>query len=113
MIHQMGLYGIYFEDIKSGKKKMEIRLNDEKRRKVELGDIIEFVDVTSNEETLQVHVIELKRYPTFRQLYEAISFEEMGCEGWTMEQMVTGTYEIYSPEDEKTWGALAIGIQIK
>lgn len=66
MIHQTGLYGIYFEDIKSRKKKIVIRLNDKKRRKIELGNIIEFVDVTSNEETLQVHVTELKKYPTFR-----------------------------------------------
>ncbi len=29
VVHQMGLYGEYFKVIKEGKKKVEVRLNDE------------------------------------------------------------------------------------
>jgi ASC-1-like (ASCH) protein len=31
MVHKMGLYGEYFQSIIEGKKKVEVRLNDEKK----------------------------------------------------------------------------------
>ena len=42
MIHQMKLRSDPFERIKSGKKTIEIRLYDEKRRKIKEKDFIEF-----------------------------------------------------------------------
>jgi ASC-1-like (ASCH) protein len=38
MIHQMGLYGEYIRVIREGKKKVEVRLNDEKRREIKVGN---------------------------------------------------------------------------
>lgn len=43
-------------------------------------------------------------------MYEDITFKDFDCEGWTMEEMLYGTYEIYSSEQEKHWGALAVTI---
>ncbi|KMK77518.1 ASCH domain-containing protein [Alkalihalobacillus pseudalcaliphilus] len=108
MIHQMGLYREYFQLIRDGEKMVEVRLNDEKRRKIKVGDTIEFRQVPDYNETLQVQVIELRSYPTFKDMYKDIDFKDFGCEGWTMQEMVEGTYEIYSPELEKSYGALAI-----
>ncbi|KGR82036.1 ASCH domain-containing protein [Lysinibacillus odysseyi] len=110
MIHQMGLYGEYFQSIKEGKKQVEVRLNDEKRRRIKAEDTIEFIKVPERDEILQVKVVELKAYDTFLAMYNEIPFDDFGCEGWTMKEMVDGTYEIYSPEQEKEWGALAIRI---
>ncbi len=107
----MGLYGEYFKSIKEGRKSVEVRLNDEKRRKIKVGDTIEFIKVPEQDETLQVQVIELRKYDTFKEMYEDIPFKDFDCEGWTMEEMVNGTYEIYSPEQEKEWGTLAIKIK--
>ncbi len=108
----MGLYGEYFKAIKEGNKKIEVRLNDEKRRKVNVGDTIEFIKVPEQDETLQVKVTDLKIYDTFQAMYEDIPFQDFGCEGWTMQEMIDGTYEIYTPEQEKEWGTLAITIKI-
>ena len=44
-------------------------------------------------------------------MYEDIPFKDFDCEGWTMSEMVDGTYEIYSLEQEKEWGTLAIIIK--
>ena len=112
MIHKMGLYGEYFQSIREGKKKVEVRLNDEKRREIKVGDSIEFMKIPQQEETLKVRVTELRKYNTFREMYENIPFEDFDCEGWTMEEMVDGTYEIYTPEQEKEWGTVAITITI-
>ncbi|WP_442600457.1 ASCH domain-containing protein [Neobacillus sp. D3-1R] len=111
MIHQMGLYGEYFNSIKEGKKKVEVRLNDEKRRKIKVGDTIEFIKVPEQDETMKVQVIDIKIYDTFQSMYKDIPFKDFDCEGWTMKEMIDGTYEIYSPEQEKEWGTLAIKIK--
>ncbi|MEK6190219.1 MAG: ASCH domain-containing protein [Carnobacterium alterfunditum] len=106
----MGLYGDYFKPIKEGKKKVEVRLNDEKRRVIKAGDTINFVKVPEQDEMLKVEVSKLHKYPTFQAMYEEISFINLGCEGWTMDEIMEGTYEIYSKEQERKWGILAIEI---
>ncbi|MFD2132394.1 ASCH domain-containing protein [Pseudogracilibacillus auburnensis] len=111
MIHQMGLYEAYFNAIKEGKKKVEVRLNDKKRRKIKVGDTIEFIKHPEQNDTLQVKVTELRTYDTFKDMYEHIPFGDFDCEGWTMKEMIDGTYEIYSLEQEKKWGTLAITIE--
>lgn len=111
MIHQMGLYGEYFNSIKEGKKTVEVRLNDEKRRKIRIGDTLEFIKVPEQDETIKVQVTNLKTYNTFQAMYEDIPFQDFDCEGWSMKEMIEGTYEIYSPEQEKEWGTLAIKIK--
>ncbi|WP_438319140.1 ASCH domain-containing protein [Sporosarcina sp. FA9] len=107
----MGLYGEYFHAIKVGKKTVEVRLNDEKRREIKVGDSIEFLKVPQQDEILKVQVIDLRKYDTFEAMYNDISFKDFDCEGWTMKELIAGTYEIYSPEQEKEWGTLAIMIE--
>ena len=110
MIHKMGLYGEYFQSIIEGKKKVEVRLNDERRREIKVGDMIEFIKVPQQDETLKVHVTGIRKYDTFKEMYEDIPFKDFDCEGWTLNEMIDGTYEIYTPEQEKEWGTLAITI---
>jgi ASC-1-like (ASCH) protein len=108
VVHQMGLYGEYFEAIKKGKKRVEVRLNDEKRRKINIEDTIEFIKIPEQDGTLKVEVTELREYDSFHSMYEDIPFEDFDCEGWTMKEKIEGTYKIYTPEQEKEWGTLAI-----
>ena len=58
MIHQMKLKNDPFERIKSGKKTIEIRLYDEKRRKIKENDYIEFTNLEDGE-VIKVKVIKL------------------------------------------------------
>lgn len=111
MKHQMGLYGEYFNAIQKGRKRIEVRLNDEKRRKIQIGDTIEFIKVPSQDAVLHVQVIDLEVYDTFEEMYQEIPFKDFDFEGWTMKEMIDGTYEIYTKEQEKKWGALAITIK--
>lgn len=70
MIHKMGIYGEYFQSIMEGEKKVEVRLNDEKRRKIKIGDMIEFIKVPQQDETLKVQVTGIRKYDTFKEMYE-------------------------------------------
>ncbi|MGJ7036720.1 ASCH domain-containing protein [Anoxybacillus eryuanensis] len=103
MLHKMGLYEEPFRLIKTGENTVEVRLNDEKRRKIKIRDTIEFIKVPEENEVLKIEVLELRNYDTFKELYEDIPFKDFGCEGWTMEEMLEATYKIYSPEQEKQW----------
>lgn len=107
----MGLYGEYFHAIRERKKTVEVRLNDEKRRKIKVGDTIEFIKVPQQDEILKVQVMDLRIYDTFEAMYNDIPLKDFDCEGWTMKEMIDGTYEIYTPEQEKEWGTLAILIE--
>ncbi|MFG6116703.1 ASCH domain-containing protein [Halobacillus sp. MO56] len=111
MKHTMGLYKTYFDHIKEGKKTVEVRLFDQKRRKIEVGHIIEFIKLPEQNDSLTVEVTKLRNFDTFKQLYETIPFEDLGGEGWTLDEMLKGTYEIYTPEQEKKWGVLAIKLR--
>jgi ASC-1-like (ASCH) protein len=107
----MGLYGPYFASIREGRKTVEVRLSDAKRRKINVGDIIEFIEQPELGQTLQVQVVGLREYRSFREMYENIPFREFDCEGWSMQEMLDGTYEIYTPEQETKWGTLAISMK--
>ena len=107
----MGLYSDYFPAIKEGKTSIEVRLNDEKRRKIKIGDTIEFIKVPQQDDILRVKVVNLRRYDTFKAMYTDISLKDAGCEGWTIKEMIDGTYDIYTPEQEERWGTLAITIK--
>lgn len=45
VLHHMGIYDEYFISIKEGKKTIEVRLNDDKRRKIKVGDTVEFIRI--------------------------------------------------------------------
>ncbi|HEX2947878.1 MAG TPA: ASCH domain-containing protein [Clostridia bacterium] len=111
MEHEMRLLPGPFELIRSGSKTVEIRLYDEKRRKIGIGDIITFRKLPEEKELLRVEVEELYPRKTFEELYGSLPFEAFGCAGYSMERLLEGTYSIYTPDQEKSYGVL--GIRIK
>lgn len=111
LIHSMGLYNEYFTLIQEQKKTVEVRLYDEKRRKIALGDKIEFISLPDQSKTLQVEVVGLTKYDTFKEMFTDIPSEKLGGENWTLEEMIDGMYKIYSPEQEQRWGTIAITIK--
>ena len=68
VVHQMKLWNDSFIAIKNQTKTIEMRLNDEKRSKIIVGDIIEFTN-TSTLEKLKVKVDKIYKYDNFKQLY--------------------------------------------
>ncbi|MEJ6951379.1 ASCH domain-containing protein [Natronospora cellulosivora (SeqCode)] len=111
-IHKMHLLEDPFEMIKSGEKKIEIRLNDEKRQKLRLGDYIIFSKLPENEEKLKVKITALLHYSSFKEFYQDIPFDLFGRRGKSLDYMLEGTYTIYDKEREKKYGALGIKIKL-
>ena len=69
MIYYMNLWDDSFRAIKAGWKTIEMRLNDEKRAAIRVGDVIEFTD-TSTQEKLSCRVTNIYRYADFAELYK-------------------------------------------
>jgi ASC-1-like (ASCH) protein len=112
MKHEMRLLPKPFESIRSGTKTVEIRLYDEKRRRIEVGDTITFRRLPEEDESITAEVEALYRCGTFEELYKSLTFEAFGCAGYSMERMLSGTYEIYTPEQERKYGVLGIKIKL-
>ncbi|HFJ9439831.1 MULTISPECIES: ASCH domain-containing protein [Bacillus] len=111
MIYEMGLYNKPFQSIQLGKKVYEVRLYDAKRQLIKRGDHIVFTNLTT-EETITVKVTEIKRYESFKEMYEQIDKKLLDCENDSLEEMLESTYKIYTKEQEEKWGTVAIHIEI-
>lgn len=112
MEFKMGLYEGPFDSIKSGKKTVEVRLNDQKRRDLRKGDTIEFTKLPEENEKICVEIQGLKRCFSFREMYEDIPAEQFDAVGRDIEERVETIHKIYSSDLEKDWGTLAIVIKL-
>lgn len=106
--HQMKLQSSPFEKIKNGTKTIEIRLNDEKRQLLKVGDEIEFSLMTDLAQTIKTEVVGLEKFPTFKEMFAAYPAEEYGGENQDEWKLM---YKYYSPEDEAKYGVLAIRVK--
>lgn len=112
MQHEFRLYARPYESIQAGRKRYEIRLHDDKRQQIVVGDTIAFTRVPDGAGPLLVEVIGLRKYRTFEELYLDIPMIEIDCAGWTMDELLSSTYSIYSREQELKYGAVAIEIRL-
>lgn len=112
MVHEMKLHESLFKKIKSGKKTVELRLYDDKRRKINIGDRILFTNQTS-QEMIAVIVTELYRFESFRKLFEKIPSEKCGntCDT-SIDDLVEQMRKYYSAEAEQKYGVLGIEIEL-
>ena len=108
MTHNMKLVDFAFKAMKNKEKDIELRLNDEKRRKINIGDTIIFTHVDTGEE-LKTKVINLYQFKTFKDMFASLDNSRFGLnKNDTYEIM----YNFYTNEEEKEYGGLAIEIEL-
>ena len=96
-----------FEKIKNGSKTIELRLYDEKRQKVQVGDFIEFTCLDNVIQKIQTRVTALHRYSSFSELYVALPKEKLGYSSSDVPDP-NHMDEYYSREDQEKYGVLGI-----
>lgn len=105
--HTMKLQAEPFEKIKLEQKTIELRLYDEKRQQIRVGDTITF---QCGEESLAVKVRALHRFPDFKALYEVLPKEKLGYgEGEIADPKDMEQY--YTPQQQEQYGVLGIEIE--
>lgn len=110
MIYKMKLYSDSFEKIQFGSKTIEMRLSDEKRKAIKIGDFIEFTNNTTNEKIL-CEVVNLYKYKDFEELYKHHSKIAIGY----LKDDINDPKDMlsyYSKEDIKKYGVLGIKIKL-
>lgn len=106
---KMHLADLPFEQMKSGKKTVEVRLYDEKRREIREGDIIMFYR-ENRSEWIRARVKSLHRAPTFAKLFELpeLLLTKAGFGDVTISDAVDCMHRYYSAEQERQYGVIGI-----
>ena len=108
MIYEMKLNPAPFEMIKSGRKTIELRLLDEKRRQIRVGDGIVFTN-TETGETLSASVTALHVFASFDELYRSLPLLKCGYTEETLAKASPSDMErYYSAEEQKQYGVVGI-----
>lgn len=107
----MNLYNENFNYIKNGTKRIEIRLNDDKRKSICIGDYIEFENLDTKEK-LVVRVVALLNYETLDDLINDYKMELLLDKNTTKEKLVNIFNNIYSNEEQEKYKILGIKFKI-
>lgn len=108
MTHNMKLWHDAFYHIADGTKTIELRLNDEKRQQICIGDTIIF-NCTKNNDTITARVKALHKFADFKELYEHLPLEKCGYSADELQNAhYTDMEQYYSKEQIAKYGALGI-----
>ena len=112
MRHDMTLFPRPYASIASGQKTIELRLYDEKRQSIQIGDQIRFTNTEDALQTTLCEVVQLYVFKNFAELYAKLPL--LQC-GYTPEDINSAhpddmlTY--YSKEKQAQYGV--VGIELK
>ena len=108
-LHRMRLDADAFAAMDAGKKTIELRLYDEKRRRVRAGEMIRFESTADDTDVLYARVEGLRSFASFDELYAALPLENCG---YTAEEAKAASPRdmdrYYSPEAQRKWGVVGI-----
>jgi ASC-1-like (ASCH) protein len=111
--HTLNLNPSPFEMIQSGRKTIEMRLWDEKRSQIRVGDTLVFVHTEDASLTLTTTVIALHLFPDFAALYAALPLDKCG---YLPEEMAIASPAdmniYYSAERQAQYGVVGIEITL-
>ena len=113
MTHTLNLHPQPFAMIADGRKTIELRLWDEKRSQIKVGDTLVFVHTGDAARTLTARVTALHLFPDFAALYAALPLEKCG---YLPEEIATASPAdmnvYYSAERQAQYGVVGIEIAL-
>ena len=112
MTHQMNLHAAPFDMIERGIKTIELRLYDEKRRHIAVGDEIVFTHSNDSSRTLLCRVMALHTFPSFKELYNTLPL--LKC-GYTEEDVATASpadMDLYYTKEQQAQNGV-VGIEVE
>lgn len=101
-----------FDCIINGIKTIELRLNDEKRKLISIGDKIKFSLIDSPNQSIETDVVNLHRFTSFRELFLTNLFCKCGCGDLSIDEAVERMRQYYTENEEEKYGIIGIEICI-
>ena len=99
-----------FYMIKSGQKDIEMRLYDDKRKQIKVGDTIEFSN-TETGQAVNTKVTNISVYENFEQIYDKYDKTRLGYLE-NEEARAEDMNKYYSQEEVKKYGVVGIEVKI-
>ncbi len=101
-----------FNVVKNGTKTVEVRLYDEKRKNIKVGDKLTFLKRPLDLETIDVVVTKLEVFDSFNSLVDKYDMKDIYLENASREDYLKLMERFYSKEDEMKYGVLAISYEV-
>lgn len=102
-----------FDMIRDGRKTIELRLYDEKRQAISVGDTIRFNSIEDPRKVLMTKVTDLFVFDSFEKLYQELPLIECG---YTDENVNEASPEdmnkYYTKEEQEKYGVVGIRIAL-
>lgn len=111
MKYIMKLNPKYFEYMKNGTKEIEIRLNDDKRKNLKIGDEIIFQKEPELKEELYTTVEKLFVEKSFEDAIMNLEIQQYADQKETRENFLKDLYKFYTKEQENKYGVIAIKVR--
>ena len=112
-IIDMKLQKEYYNYIKNGTKRIEIRLNDEKRSKIKINDIIKFHLIDNEDEFIKVKVMGLLKYNNIIDLINDHDMKLLTRYDMKSNELIHIFNDIYSIEKQQIYGILGIRFKLE
>lgn len=113
MTHHMNLNPRPFSLIANGQKTIELRLLDEKRQLISVGDTLIFTNSQDANSTLSCTVKKLHIFNNFQELYHSLPLDKCG---YSPDELATASpadmEEYYPIEKQKIYGVVGIEIEL-
>ena len=107
----MELQNAYYNYMLKGTKRIELRLYDEKRKNIKIGDIITITNAQTNEE-FEVKVVGLLQYSSFKEMVNDFDIEILADKSMTKEELMNELEKFYPIEKQKQYNVLGIRIEL-
>lgn len=112
MHHTLKLQPTYYDYILYGTKRIEIRLYDDKRKQLNIGDTITFLKEPELSESFNARVIDLLKYPSFDELFKDYDIAMLASPTSSKQQLKNDLEKFYTKEKQKQYGVLGIVIEL-
>ena len=110
VIHEMKLQPEYFGYISSGSKRIELRLNDEKRQRIKINDQIIFLNEKTKDKLI-THVNKIHKEKSFVELFKNFDISLLASKNKTKEELLNELSKFYTKEKQEKYGVLGIQIE--
>lgn len=112
MEHEMKLQPKYYNFILNGTKRIEIRLYDEKRQQIKIGDVIKFLKEPELNDSFNSKVVGLLRYNSFEEMFKDFDISILSDESMTKDELISVLEQFYTKEKQEKYGVLGIRIEL-
>ena len=113
MIYELKLQPRYYNYMLNGTKRIELRLYDEKRKNIKLGDTIKFLKEPDLNKSFDTKVVGLLRYNSFEELISDFDITILADISMSKDELLNELEKFYPKDKQEKYGVLGIRIDIR